>query len=155
MPTQSKQSFPGFEQIFHEGVILACILRASYSEDGIHFFTPNEFSQQLGYMKRPKGYDIPPHTHLPVSRTIEWTQEALFIRSGKIRVDFYTPETSEYLESRCLHAGDIILLAHGGHGFHILEQAEMIEIKQGPYAGEADKARFSPVSSANLRGEFS
>ena len=73
------------------------------------------------------------------------TQEVLFIKKGVIRVDFYD-EYEDYLESRDLYAGDIILLVSGGHGFQILEEVEMIEVKQGPYAGEYDKKRFSGIN---------
>jgi hypothetical protein len=134
--------------ITHSGTTLAIILGAGFTEDGIHFLTPDTFSQQLGYMKRPTGYVIAPHDHNPVPRTIEWTQEVLFIKSGKVRLDLYAPETREYLESHILRPGDVVLLAHGGHGFTMLEESEMIEVKQGPYTGEADKTRFKPVDDA-------
>lgn len=129
---------------------LALILRASFSREGIHFLTPDAFSQQLGYMKRPCGYAIAPHDHNPVPRTIEWTQEVLFVKSGKVRLDLYAPESREYLESRILGPGDVALLAHGGHGLVMLEESEIIEVKQGPYAGEADKTRFTPVDESRI-----
>ena len=44
--------------------------------------------------------------------------------------------------STILRTGDVILLASGGHGFEVLEELEMYEIKQGPYIGEDDKTRF-------------
>jgi hypothetical protein len=50
-----------------------------------------------------------------------------------------------YLESRILSAGDVILLAFGGHGFEMLEPTEIIEVKQGPYAGDQDKTRFESI----------
>lgn len=132
------------ERIFHDGICLAVILRSSYSAEGIEFFTPDNFSQQLGYMNRDKGYTIPPHVHNPVTRDVSYTKEVLFIKSGKVRVDFYTDKQS-YLESRLLKQGDFILLAFGGHGFEMLERSEIIEVKQGPYAGEADKTRFTGI----------
>lgn len=135
------------KKITHNNTLLALILPATYREEGIHFFTPDTFSQQLGYMNRPQGYEIPPHDHNPVARTIEWTQEVLFIKSGKVRLDIYAPQTRDYLESHILHAGDVVLLAHGGHGLTMLEQSEIIEVKQGPYAGEADKTRFTPIAA--------
>jgi hypothetical protein len=138
------------EQITYQGKILAVIIACTYSKEGIHFFTPNDFSQQLAYMKRPKGYGIDPHVHNPVPRNIEWTQEVLLIKSGKVRVDFYDQDKN-YLESRILHAGDVILLASGGHGFAMLEESEIIEVKQGPYASDQDKTRFKGVSSDGLR----
>ena len=132
------------ENISHQGKLLAIIIRNNYRKDGIEFFTPGDFSQQLGYMKRHLGYKIPPHTHNPVVREVIWTQEVLFVKSGKIRVDFYNDE-QHYLESYIIEKGDVILLAQGGHGFEMLEESEMIEVKQGPYCGDQDKTRFEPV----------
>ena len=132
------------------GKLLAMILRSNFRAEGILFFTPNTFSQQLGYMNRVAGYVIPPHDHNPVLRTIEWTQEVLFIRSGKVRLDIYAPGSREYLESHILQPGDVVLLAHGGHGFVMLEPSEIIEVKQGPYAGEYDKTRFEPISEERI-----
>jgi mannose-6-phosphate isomerase-like protein (cupin superfamily) len=137
------------EQIEHKGQILAIILRASHRQEGIRFFTPDDFSQQLAYMNRPSGYTIPPHVHNAVARQVEFTKEVLFVRSGRVRVDFYTEE-QVYLESRVLGPGDVILLARGGHGFHMLEDCEMIEVKQGPYAGEKDKTRFQPDTNQTI-----
>lgn len=129
------------EQIFDEYKMIAIILRAEYKKDGISFFTPNNFSQQLAYMKREKGYVIPSHVHLPVPRNVKYTLETLFIKSGKVKISFYNEEQS-FLESRVLNQGDVILLVSGGHGFEMLEESEIIEVKQGPYAGEEDKRRF-------------
>lgn len=138
------------ESINYNGHLLALIVRANYQAEGIQFFTPNDFSQQLGYMNRPRDYVIPPHVHNPVPREVQYTKETLIIKSGKVRVDFYDDEQN-YLESRILVHGDVLLLAYGGHGFEMLEDSEMIEIKQGPYAGEADKTRFEMIESAKLR----
>lgn len=138
------------ERIFHESKELALIIRSGFKKDGIEFLTPSTYSQQLGYMNRPGGYIIPPHVHNPVTREVEFTKEVLFIKSGRVRVDFYTDDQS-YIESVVLDAGDVVLLAFGGHGFEMLEPTEIIEVKQGPYAGEADKTRFAPISSDRVR----
>jgi mannose-6-phosphate isomerase-like protein (cupin superfamily) len=132
--------------ITNQGQTLAIILRTTYKEKGIKFFTPNDFSQQLAYMNRPLGHEIQPHIHNAVQREVQFTKEVLFIKSGKVRVDFYDDEKN-YLESRVLVSGDVILLAFGGHGFKMLEDSEIIEVKQGPYAGEADKTRFKSIST--------
>ena len=137
------------ERIIHNDILLGLIIRTGYYKEGIDFFTPGDFSQQLGYMNRPKGYIIPPHVHNLVERKVTLTQEVLFIKSGKVRVDFYN-DHKNYLESRLLEQGDVILLAAGGHGFEIIEQAEMIEVKQGPYCGDEDKVRFDPVEANNV-----
>ncbi len=129
------------EQIIHQQVVLAIIIRANYQKEGISFFTPGDFSQQLGYMNREKGYVIDPHVHNLVERKVTLTQEVLYIKNGKVRVDFYD-EDRHYLESKIVETGDVILLAAGGHGFEMLENSEIIEIKQGPYCGDEDKVRF-------------
>jgi hypothetical protein len=138
------------EHITNGDRTLALILRSSYRADGIQFFTPNDFSQQLAYMNRPQGYMIAPHVHNAIPREVQFTKEVLFIKSGKVRVDFYDDDQN-YLESRIVTVGDVILLAFGGHGFEMLEASEIIEVKQGPYAGEADKTRFSPVPAQQIR----
>ena len=132
------------EEIIYNNLLLAIIIRLDYSKDGIEFFTPNSFSQQMGYMKHPKGKILQPHIHNPVSRAVEYTQEVLFVRKGKVKIDFYTQEKT-YLESRILNTGDVILLASGGHGFTMLEPTEMIEVKQGPFTGDHDKTRFEGI----------
>ena len=131
------------ERINHKEQELALIIRRSFRKDGIEFFTPGAYSQQIGYMNRPAGYVIAPHVHKPVKREVQYTKEVLFVKSGRVRVDFYS-EGQVYLESTVLEAGDVILLAYGGHGFEMLEPTEMIEVKQGPYAGDEDKVRFEP-----------
>ncbi len=129
------------EKIEKDNKILAIIIRASYSDNGVHFFTPNDFSQQLAFMKHPKNTLIDAHTHNIVLREVSLTQEVLVIRKGKIKVYLYD-ENRNFIESHILLAGDIILLAHGGHGFECIEDVEMVEVKQGPYLGEKDKVRF-------------
>lgn len=134
------------ETIKHGDTILAVVLPANHRSDGIQFFTPDEFSQQLAYMNHPNGHVISPHIHNEVKREVQFTKEVLFIRSGRLRVDFYD-ESRIYLESRMLEAGDVILLAHGGHGFEMLEDTEIVEVKQGPYAGNEDKTRFDGITA--------
>lgn len=137
------------ENITFNGLLLAIIVYHNFSEDGIHFFTPGELSQQLAHLQHPKGKIIAPHVHNPVERNVQFTQEVLFIRKGKLRVDFYDDQ-QRYIKSRILGEGDVILLATGGHGFEVLEEIQMIEVKQGPYAGDMDKTRFTGVSANNI-----
>jgi mannose-6-phosphate isomerase-like protein (cupin superfamily) len=136
--------------IINKGQTLAIILRTTYKEKGINFFTPNDFSQQLAYMSHPSGYEIQPHVHNSVQREVHFTKEVLFIKSGKVRVDFYDNDKS-YLESKILESGDVILLAFGGHGFEMMEDSEIIEVKQGPYEGESDKTRFKSISTDQIK----
>jgi len=132
------------EKITDQNAELAIIVRSSFSQPGINFFTPNDYSQQLAYMSHPTGKEIQPHVHKKVQREVHYTQETLFIRKGKLQVDFYSDDQI-YLESRVLEAGDVILLIKGGHGFKVIEDLEMFEVKQGPYAGDEDKIKFIPA----------
>ena len=137
------------EHIFEDKKLLAIILRTSFQKEGIDFFTPSDFSQQLGYMNRSKGYKIQPHIHNKVDRTIDYTQEVLFIKKGLVRVDFYKTDKT-YYKSKILNTGDVILLSFGGHGFEMLEDSEIIEVKQGPFAGNIDKSRFEFIAQNKL-----
>lgn len=133
-----------FEQVTIQGDVVAIIVRKDFEKDGIHFFTPNDYSQQLAYMSHPTGKEIQPHLHKKLQREVHYTQETLFIRKGMLQVDFYSDD-QQYLESRVLEGGDVILLIKGGHGFKVLENLEMFEVKQGPYAGDEDKIKFTPA----------
>jgi len=134
------------ENINIRGVLYAILIKANYSKEGIEFFTPESFSQQLAYMKRPKNYEIIPHIHVKSLKQTFDTQEVLLIKSGKVRIDFYENE-EKYLISRILLPGDVILLSEGGHGFFFIEESEIIEVKQGPYDSSKDKVRFRSINN--------
>lgn len=133
------------EEIKDDEKMLAIIIYSNYNKPGITFFTSGDLSQQVAYMQHCTGHIIKPHVHNKVTREVHYTQEVLMLRKGKLRVDFYNTD-KEYLKSRILNAGDLILLASGGHGFKVIEEVEMFEIKQGPYAGDGDKTRFVGIN---------
>jgi mannose-6-phosphate isomerase-like protein (cupin superfamily) len=137
------------EYIKSENELLAIVISHNFDKQGIHFFTADDLSQQLAFMRHPVGKIIEPHVHNPVLREVHYTQEVLFIKRGKLRVDFYD-ESQKYLKSRILGAGDVLLLATGGHGFEVLEEMEMFEVKQGPYAGDSDKTRFKGIEAHQI-----
>lgn len=147
-----KDQKKGIKYIKKLDKIYAIILQSDFSteNESIEFFTPGEFSQQLGYMKRSEKYIIKPHLHNRIQREVHFTNEVLFIKSGKVRVDFYDLNQN-YFESQILYKGDVILLAFGGHGFEMLEESEIIEVKQGPYMGEEDKTRFDASNSIKIK----
>jgi mannose-6-phosphate isomerase-like protein (cupin superfamily) len=134
------------ETITHGLEPIALIIRADYDKPGIQFFTPGSFSQQVAYMKHPKGHKIAAHVHNMMTRQVLYTQEVLVVRHGKVKVKLYA-SSKEFIAEKILQSGDLILLCGGGHSFEMLEETSMIEIKQGPYAGENDKTRFEEVDS--------
>ena len=137
------------EEVKKKDRMLAMIIRNDYHCEGVDFITPGDYSQQVAYMHHPTGKGIDAHVHNLVPRNVVMTQEVLFIKKGILRVDFYD-DYEDYLESRDLYAGDIILLVSGGHGFHVIEEVEMIEVKQGPYSGDQDKKRFSGIEESQV-----
>lgn len=116
----------------------AIVVRAGARVQGISFFSPEDYSQQLGLMTRPAGYIVPMHRHNLVERKINQTQEVLLVRAGKCRVELFDEE-STLTDSIELQTGDVILLAEGAHRIEMLTQCEILEVKQGPYAGVEDK----------------
>lgn len=137
------------EEIKKKDKLIAIIIRDNYSCEGVDFITPDDYSQQVAYMHHSTGKKIDAHVHNLVHRNVVMTQEVLFIKKGKLRVDFYDGY-EDYLESAILEAGDVILLVSGGHGFTVIEEVEMIEVKQGPYSGIADKKRFEGIDDSKV-----
>lgn len=138
----------GVERVFAEGTdtLLAIIIRVAAQPTGIQFVTDDESTHQLGILRWPQGHTIDAHVHNPLSRTIDSTQEILFVRSGRVRMDLYD-SGRVYQCSSELGTGDVVFLVAGGHGFEILEDADIIEVKQGPYLGEGEKTRFVPLDN--------
>lgn len=128
------------------GNIIAVIVYDDYHKEGINFLTPADFSQQLAFLSHKSGKTIEAHVHNIAERDIRLTQETLFIKKGKLKINFYDNKKN-YFESRTLCPGDTILLASGGHGFEFLEDTEIIEVKQGPYLNDNDKVRFRGIES--------
>ena len=133
---------PAVEYINDGLEAIALIIRTGYDEPGIRFFTPPAFSQQVAVMKHPGGHRIAAHVHNLLARQVLYTQEVLIVRRGRIRVDLYASDRKP-LFSRELRNGDAILLCGGGHAVEMLEETSLIEVKQGPYAGEQDKIIFT------------
>jgi len=136
------------EKIINNNCVLAIIIRSDFNTEGITFFTPPEFPQQLGYMNRPKGYVINTHKHSPVEQTINQSFETLIVKSGRVKV-FIHDECDELFGEIIIAKGDIMQLAGFGHGFEMLENSELIEIKQGPYNGDSHTLPLKVYSNAD------
>ncbi|MGB8952947.1 MAG: WbuC family cupin fold metalloprotein [Candidatus Aminicenantales bacterium] len=129
------------EKIMENDYLYAIVIRKEFSEPGPSFFTPGEFSQQLGMLIHKQGKIVKRHRHKLIKREIFHTQEVLVLLKGKIQVDLYNDQ-GQSLKSLILKPGDAILLARGGHKVEVLEDAKILEVKQGPYAGDNDKEFF-------------
>lgn len=143
-----KKNANDIEYIYNEGELICTILRKDFRNDKINFFTPDTLSQQLGYLPHKKGDIIKAHKHKINKREVLYTQEVLFIKKGKVKVNLYD-NRNIFIGSVILENNDIILLCSGGHGFEILEDTAIIEVKHGPYVGVDDKERFEGVEGKN------
>ena len=112
------------------------------NKNGVNFPTPKKLTQQVGILNHKKGHKINPHFHLKNIRIIKYTSEVLIIIRGKLRVNFYN-QKKKYLFSKILNKNNIIIFIKGGHGFEILNNSKIIEVKQGPYNQINDKVLFS------------
>lgn len=129
------------EKVAEGDITYAIILRKGFSQPGVSFFTPSEFSQQFGILIHNKGKVVERHRHRLVKREIFRTQEVLVVLEGKMQVELYN-DRGQKLRSVILASGDAILLACGGHRIKILAESKIIEVKQGPYAGFDEKEYF-------------
>lgn len=132
------------EYIKNNENLLAIIVRNDYKQEGLKFFTSETNTQQIGCVGHPKGTVCQAHIHNKIKREVYYTSETLIIKEGKVRADIYDNEKN-YLESKILEKGDVILFIDGGHGFNFLEDTQMVEIKQGPYLSVNDKVRFEGI----------
>jgi hypothetical protein len=150
IPSQPVTTSDWVQPVTDQQELLALLISHRFNVPGAHFFTPPSYSQQLAYMSYPVGKTVQPHIHNAVPREVQMTQEVLVIKKGKLRVDFYSKQ-HHYLESRILEAGDVILLITGGHGFEVLEDVEMIEVKPGPYVGDKDRTQFVGITADQVQ----
>jgi quercetin dioxygenase-like cupin family protein len=132
---------PGIEKVAEGDVLLAWVIRAGPLPEQTEFLTPEDFNQQVGFIVYARGTEIPRHFHLPVERRVIGTTEVIFVRRGRCDAEIYG-ETRKLVATVSLAEGDIIIMLRGGHGFRVHEDTVLIEVKQGPYSGSADKERF-------------
>ena len=131
----------GIEQITDADNVLAYVIRSTATASSTAFITPDEATFQAGFVVYPAGGEVVPHVHLPIRREVVGTSELLFVRSGRCYLDLYDADR-RIVASRELGPGDAVLSLGGGHGFRMIEDTVLLELKQGPFVGESEKARF-------------
>ncbi len=132
------------ERILYKKKLFAIIIRSKFKTSGISFFTEPKNSMQSGYINYKKNHIIIPHYHPKQKKIIYDTNEVLFIKKGKIRINFFDIKNlKKIIKSKILYKGDIVHILNGGHGFKVLQDVEMIEIKQGPYNFKKAKYRLT------------
>jgi len=129
------------ETIAYEGQVLAYLIQAGAAPTSTAYVTPSDSPLQVGYVVYAAGQEIPRHVHLPVERHLVGTAEVLLVSQGQCEVDIYTDDR-QLVATRALQTGDIMVSVGGGHGFRVQQDLVLLEIKQGPYPGGAEKERF-------------
>jgi len=119
----------------YDGKIIAIIVKRNFKRDGINFVSKKEFPLQLGISSYKKGEKIKAHFHIKREIKINKIQEVVHIESGRVIVNLYDLNGKKF-KSIELSGGDTIFFVDGGHGFEILEDTKIIEVKQGPYFGK-------------------
>jgi len=139
------------EKIKYKKKLFALIVRGKYrGKKGISFFTDNKAIQQFGYMNHKTNHIIKPHLHKKQTRKLLHSSEVILILKGVLRVDFYNNKKI-YLFSKFLREKDIIMLVHGAHGFKVIKNVQMLEIKQGPYINKLDKVKFNEIDETKIK----
>ncbi len=118
------------EKITHGKTLIAIRIK-KFKSGALPLTEPNEPLQVLTH-KRKAGKKTAAHFHLPKRRVTQTVQECLIIMKGRIRVDLYGIHKKK-IKSLYLSAGDIVIFMGGGHAVHILEDTELIEVKNGPF----------------------
>jgi hypothetical protein len=129
------------ETIRHQGQVLCILVRATPAPVQTEFYTPNDYNLQMGNIVYPAGGTIPRHSHRPVTRTVSGTSEVLVVQQGRMLIDLYDDDKN-LVATREMATGDAVALVSGGHGFRLLEDTVLLEVKQGPYSGLQEKDRF-------------
>lgn len=141
LSSQAPTTIEPVENIVHQGKPICIIIRAKPQPEATTFYTPDTFNLQVGKIIYPAQGEIARHTHRAVTRTVHNTSEVLVVQKGRMIVDLYTDDRT-LLCSRETSTGDVIVLMGGGHGFRLIEDTILVEVKQGPYGGLQEKDRF-------------
>ena len=121
------------ELVKNEEIVYCIIIRSNYNNDGYNFFTEDSASMQIGSLIFKKGKIIEPHYHRKIDRISKKCAETIFVKKGRVKVNFYNPKNFNFLEYRILDPNDVMLIQDGAHGFEVIDDLEMIEVKLGPY----------------------
>ena len=118
------------DKIFYKNKLVGFRLRV-LSKGSVPLTDPKEPLQVLA-LKYPKSSYLKAHVHVSQKRITGCLQECLIIKKGKIKLDLYGPD-KKFFKFIYLSRGDLFVLIHGGYGLHILQDVEIIEVKNGPF----------------------
>ena len=118
-----------------DGKIIAIVVERDFKKDGVNFVSRKDFPLQLGISSYKKDDRIKPHFHIEKEIRVNKIQEVVHIESGRTIVSLHDLNGKKF-KSIELSIGDTIFFVDGGHGFKMLEDTKILEVKQGPYFGK-------------------
>jgi len=126
-----------------EGIKLAIFVPSSAWKPGLNFLSEGSDFIQVGTWSYTQGTRLGPHIHNIAPREGLRTQEAVYVRQGRLRAYIFT-EKGEPTDQITLEAGDLLIVLAGGHGYEVLEDGTVVlEVKNGPYIGiEQDRRKI-------------
>tara|TARA_B100001113_G_scaffold351198_1_gene349795 strand:- start:1116 stop:1514 length:399 start_codon:yes stop_codon:yes gene_type:complete len=123
------------QKFIYKGKVYAEVIRKSMKSDKTKFFSDSKSSFQFGFVAHKKGYSENPHYHKKILRKIYDCQQMLFVQKGKIKVKFFSRK-KKLIKIILIKKGDAINIIQGIHAINILENAQCITVKQGPFISE-------------------
>ncbi len=134
--TSKKKASALLEEIkSNDGLTIAIVVRKGFKKKGINFVSNTDYPLQLGINSYQAGHVIENHLHQTREVLINNVQEVLFFKRGAAIVSLFD-RSKKFVKSMELSAGDLIFFVDGGHGFQMLKDTVLIEVKQGPYFGK-------------------
>lgn len=129
------------ETITHNGKVLCLIVRSELRAKTV-FHTSNDINLQVGHIVYRAGGEVQRHRHPPITRTVVGHAEVVIVESGRAHFDVYSEEDGQLLCTREVGPRDIVVVMAGGHGYRMIEDTVLIEVKQGPFSGVPEKILF-------------
>jgi hypothetical protein len=138
---QGDDQMKPIETISDQDQVLCVLIDTSHLPECTTFLTPADFKQQVGFVVYPAGGEVSRHVHMPLERHLVGTSEVILVMKGHCLLDIYN-DRHELITTRELDPGDLMLMVGGGHGFRMMDDTVLLEIKQGPYTGVEEKELF-------------
>ena len=130
------------EKIYSDDIHIASIVRPELSDEGLTFLTEDENFIQVGIWNYKKDKRLDTHYHNTFPRESTKTNETVYVVKGTIKCNLYK-ETGEKVSSHTIESGEMIVQFNGAHEYFIIDDAVVIETKNGPYFGpDKDRTRI-------------
>jgi cupin fold WbuC family metalloprotein len=129
------------EEFRDDGRVVCLVVRSHVHAESTRFFTSDDSTLQVGLVVHPQGHVIPRHRHVPIRREISETGEVLVVRRGRCTLELFS-RSGDPLSVIELEPDDLVVLSGAAHRFTMHSDTILLEVKQGPYTGPAEKELF-------------